>query len=323
VGGAPIAASLFDFGLAIFHLACGMQPRPARALFSLSKLESHDEARIWAEVFRFTEKYLNVPHGLIRVIVAIDTISAASEMDEILSELRDYAIALECSPLNYVSSFIRSFRVHGGYVLPQRSDITINQPFLQAYRDLLVHTCRKHGVSAIGGCLDKPCSQYETNGEWPPYTTLDLETRSSWGSTESASPNQNSSQMFGSVVLEIPKQAFDRAMEDARELQKPTADFDEAALKKIIIAFQKVIEQISGNPFPMDPRAQLRQAVEAVFQSWNNERARHYRRIHGTPENSGTAVTVQAMVFGNYGLNGGTGVGFFAQPVDWRKEDVC
>jgi malate synthase len=176
VRGAPISASLFDFGLAILHLACGMQQRPARALFSLSKLESRDEARIWAEVFRYTEKYLNIPPGFIRVIVAIDTISAASEMNEILSELRDYAIALECSPLNYVSSFIRSFRVHGGYVLPQRSDITIDQPFLQAYQELLVHTCRKHGVYAIGGCLDKPCSQYETKSTSEPrYTPLDLE----------------------------------------------------------------------------------------------------------------------------------------------------
>jgi malate synthase len=176
VGGAPISASLFDFGLAIFHLACGMRQRPARALFSLSKLESQDEARTWAEVFRYTEKCLNIPHGVIRVIVAIDTISAASEMDEILSELRDYAIALECSPLNYVSSFIRSFRVHGGYLLPQRSDITINQPFLQAYRELLVHTCRKHGVYAIGGCFEKFCSQHETNSNSEPrYTSLDLE----------------------------------------------------------------------------------------------------------------------------------------------------
>jgi malate synthase len=176
VAGAPISASLFDFGLAIFHLACGMRQRPARALFSLSKLESKDEARLWAEVFRYTEKCLNLPHGSIRAIVAIDTISAASEMEGILSELRDYAIALEYSPLNYVSSFIRSFRVHGGYLLPQRSDITVNQPFLQAYRDLLVHTSRKHGIHAIGGSLDTPCSQHKTNAKSArQYTSVDLE----------------------------------------------------------------------------------------------------------------------------------------------------
>jgi pyruvate,orthophosphate dikinase len=127
-------------------------------------------------------------------------------------------------------------------------------------------------------------------------------------------------QMFGSVVLEIPKQAFDRAVEDARDLRKPAAHFDEMTLRKMIAAFQKVIEHTTGSPFPMDPRAQLRQALEAVFQSWNNERARHYRRIHGTPENSGTAVTVQAMVFGNYGLNSGTGVGFTRNPSTGEKE---
>jgi pyruvate,orthophosphate dikinase len=127
-------------------------------------------------------------------------------------------------------------------------------------------------------------------------------------------------QMFGSVVLEIPKQAFDRAVEDARVLPKPAAHFDEMTLRKIIAAFQKVIEQTTGSPFPMNPRAQLRQAVEAVFQSWNNERARHYRRIHGIPENSGTAVTVQAMVFGNYGLNSGTGVGFTRNPSTGERE---
>ena len=127
-------------------------------------------------------------------------------------------------------------------------------------------------------------------------------------------------QMFGSVVLQIPKQAFDLAMQDVGEHLKVTADLDEITLRKVIAAFQRVIEQICGSPFPMDPRAQLRQAVKAVFQSWNNERARHYRRIHGTPENAGTAVTVQGMVFGNYGLNSGTGVGFTRNPSTGEKK---
>ena len=114
-------------------------------------------------------------------------------------------------------------------------------------------------------------------------------------------------QMFGSVVLRIPKQAFERAAE-------------ESTIRQTIASFLQVIEQISGSPFPMDPREQLRQAVAAVFESWNNERARHYRRIHKTAENSGTAVTVQAMVFGNYGLNSGTGVGFTRNPSTGENE---
>ncbi len=111
-------------------------------------------------------------------------------------------------------------------------------------------------------------------------------------------------QMFGSVVLQIPKQAFEGS----------TTDLNEATLSRMIADFKRVIEQHTGSSFPMDPRAQLQQAVEAVFQSWNNERAQHYRRIHRTAENCGTAVTVQAMVFGNYGLNSGTGVGFTRNP---------
>ena len=128
-------------------------------------------------------------------------------------------------------------------------------------------------------------------------------------------------QMFGSVVLQIPKQAFDRAAEDAKAILNPSIEVErKATIRRTIASFHEVIEQISGNPFPMDPRAQLRQAVEAVFQSWNNERARHYRRIHKTAENSGTAVTVQAMVFGNYGCNSGTGVGFTRNPSTGANE---
>jgi pyruvate, orthophosphate dikinase len=126
-------------------------------------------------------------------------------------------------------------------------------------------------------------------------------------------------QMFGSVVLQIPKQAFDRAIEGSRIASLPV-DREEVSLRRLVAAFHQIIEQHSGRPFPLDPRAQLRQAVEAVFQSWNNERARHYRRIHGIAEDSGTAVTVQAMVFGNYGFNSGTGVGFTRNPSTGESE---
>jgi pyruvate, orthophosphate dikinase len=127
-------------------------------------------------------------------------------------------------------------------------------------------------------------------------------------------------QMFGSVVLRIPKQAFDRASEDAKAVLNPSINLTESTIRRTIASFHQVIEQISGSPFPMDPREQLWQAVAAVFESWNNERARHYRRIHKTAENSGTAVTIQAMVFGNYGLNSGTGVGFTRNPSTGENE---
>jgi malate synthase len=149
VDGRPISASLFDFGLSIFYIACALQARPISAHYSLSKLESHREARLWGEIFRYTEQYLNIPRGSIRVMVTVDTVSAASEMDEILYELREYATALECSPVSYLSSFVKTFRFRRESLLPQRSDIHLKQPFLQAYQELLIHCCRKHDVRAI------------------------------------------------------------------------------------------------------------------------------------------------------------------------------
>ncbi len=153
--GASISASLFDFGLNIFHVARTMPIRPTMTHFSLAKLESRQEARLWADIFRFTEQQLGIPQGFIRVMVAIDTISAASEMEEILFELREYVTALECSPVSYLASFVHSFRAHGESLLPQRSDISMNQPFLQAYRELLVHTCLKHKVHAVSSGLQQ------------------------------------------------------------------------------------------------------------------------------------------------------------------------
>ncbi len=149
VDGRPISASLFDFGLNIFYIAYALQARPIAAHFSLSKLESHQEARLWGEIIRFTEQHLNIPRGSIRLMLTVDTVSAASEMDEILYELREYVTALECSPVSYLSSFVKSFRSRRESLLPQRSDIHLKQPFLQAYQELLVHCCRKHEIRAI------------------------------------------------------------------------------------------------------------------------------------------------------------------------------
>jgi malate synthase len=160
VGGAPISASLFDFGLNIFHIARALPAHTKVAHFSLAKLESRQEARWWADIFRFAEQHLEIPQGFIRVMVAIDTISAASEMEEVVFELRDYVTALECSPVSYLASFVRSFRAHGESLLPQRSDISMNQPFLQAYRELLVHTCLRHKVRAISSSVQ----QFRTEG---------------------------------------------------------------------------------------------------------------------------------------------------------------
>jgi pyruvate,orthophosphate dikinase len=123
-------------------------------------------------------------------------------------------------------------------------------------------------------------------------------------------------QMFGSVVLHVPKSEFDAVLNRVKHSRNVVADaeLDAAAFQEVIAGYKAVIVHCTGREFPMDPREQVRMAVEAVFDSWMNERAVYYRKINNISDNSGTAVTVQAMVFGNYGSDSGTGVGFTRNP---------
>ena len=123
-------------------------------------------------------------------------------------------------------------------------------------------------------------------------------------------------QMFGSVVLDVPKKQFDFAVEASKAKERVTTDSEisEGGLRDIADQFHSVIRNCTGEPFPDDPQVQLSKAIEAVFHSWSNNRAQHYRRLHNIPDTSGTAVTVQAMAFGNRGYDSGTGVGFTRNP---------
>ncbi len=149
--GAPISASLFDFGLYFFHNHRILLDRGSAPYFYLPKIESHLEALLWNDVFVFAQQYVGVPVGTIRATVLIETISAAFEMDEILYELRDHSAGLNCGRWDYIFSFIKKFRNHGECVLPQRGDVTMTQPFLASYVELLIHTCHRRGIHAMGG----------------------------------------------------------------------------------------------------------------------------------------------------------------------------
>lgn len=151
VDGAPIAASLFDFGLYLFRNAQELLARGSGPYFYLPKLESHLEARLWNEVFTYAQEQLGVPHGSIRATVLIETILAAFEMEEILYELRDHAAGLNAGRWDYIFSAIKKMRNRGDMLLPDRGQVTMTVPFMRAYTELLVRTCHKHGAHAIGG----------------------------------------------------------------------------------------------------------------------------------------------------------------------------
>ena len=129
-------------------------------------------------------------------------------------------------------------------------------------------------------------------------------------------------QMFGSVVLEIPKATFEHEFEAVTSAvgAKVDTDLDEAALRQVVDRFKGVVKAKTKKPFPQDPHEQLRMARNAVFRSWNNPRAREYRRIYDIPDSIGTAVNVQMMVFGNTGDRSATGVGFTRNPATGAKE---
>ncbi len=151
VDGQPISASLFDFGLFFFHNAKELIARGTGPYFYLPKMESHLDARLWNDVFCFAQHEIGLPRGTIRATVLIETILAAFEMDEILYELREHSAGLNCGRWDYIFSFIKKFRTHAGFVLPDRSTVTMDRPFLKAYVDLLIQTCHRRGIHAMGG----------------------------------------------------------------------------------------------------------------------------------------------------------------------------
>ena len=151
VDGDPVSASLFDFGIYFFHNAKRLVSRGTGPYFYLPKLESHLEARLWNDVFRAAQEELQIPTGTIRATVLIETILAAFEMDEILWELKDHSAGLNCGRWDYIFSFIKKFRSRKGFVLPDRSRVSMTCPFLSAYSRLVVRTCHRRGIHAIGG----------------------------------------------------------------------------------------------------------------------------------------------------------------------------
>jgi len=147
----PVSASLFDFGLFFFHNAQNLIDKGTGPYFYLPKMESHLEARLWNDVFVFAQQELGIPNGTIKATVLIETILAAFEMDEILYELRDHSAGLNCGRWDYIFSFIKKFKNHPMFILPDRAQVTMTSHCMHSYSLLLIKTCHKRNVHAMGG----------------------------------------------------------------------------------------------------------------------------------------------------------------------------
>ncbi|HET9275647.1 MAG TPA: malate synthase A [Gemmatimonadales bacterium] len=149
--GRPVPGALMDFGLYFHHNATELLDRGTGPYFYLPKLESHLEARLWNDVFTHAEETLGLPTSTIKATVLIETLPAAFRMDEILWELREHSAGLNCGRWDYIFSFIKTRALDPAAVLPDRSQVTMEQPCMRAYTQLVVRTCHRRGVHAMGG----------------------------------------------------------------------------------------------------------------------------------------------------------------------------
>lgn len=150
-GADAMSAALFDFGVFVHHNAHALANKDRGPYFYLPKLQSMEEAALWESVMAFAESALGLPHGTMKVTVLIETLPAAFEMDEILHALRHRIVGLNCGRWDYIFSYIKTLRMHRDRILPERGQVTMVQPFLKAYSELLIKTCHRRGAFAMGG----------------------------------------------------------------------------------------------------------------------------------------------------------------------------
>ncbi len=151
IDGKPISGGIFDFGLYLFHNAKRLLAKGSGPYFYLPKLESHLEARLWNDIFVLAQQELGIPNGTLRATVLIETILATFEMDEILYELRDHSSGLNCGRWDYIFSAIKKFHNIPEYILPDRAQVTMTTHFMRSYSLLLIQTCHKRNIHAMGG----------------------------------------------------------------------------------------------------------------------------------------------------------------------------
>ncbi|GGX70153.1 malate synthase [Litorimonas cladophorae] len=151
VDGNPMSASLCDFGLHIFHNGKKLADNGKGPFFYLPKIEDYREARLWNDVFNFSQAVLDIPNGTIKSTVLIETLPAAFQMEEILYVLKNHITGLNCGRWDYIFSYIKTLRAHPEYLLPERAQVGMDRGFLSAYAERLVQTCHRRRAHAMGG----------------------------------------------------------------------------------------------------------------------------------------------------------------------------
>ena len=239
IDGASVSASLFDFGLYIFHNADELLARGSGPYFYLPKLESHLEARLWNDVFLHAQQALGIEHGTIKATVLIETIPAAFEMDEILFELKDHSGGLNAGRWDYIFSIIKKFRSREGFALPDRGQIGMTAPFMRAYTELLVQTCHKRGTHAMGGMAAFIPSRRDEEINEIAFTRVTED------KTREAADGCDGTWVAHPDLVDLVTEIFDEVLGDAPNQlskQRPEVSVDAADLMRFDVAGGQITE---------------------------------------------------------------------------------
>jgi malate synthase len=214
--GEEISGSLVDFGLYFFHNVKALLAKKTAPYFYLPKMESHLEARLWNDVFVYAQEALGVPKSTIRATALIETLPAAFEMDEFLYELRDHAAGLNCGRWDYIFNFIKCFRNRPDFVLPERGQVTMTTHFLRSYSLLLIKTCHRRGIHAMGGMAAQIPTKDDTNNAAMAKVRADKE--------REATDGHDGTWVGHPGLVPIATEVFDKHMPDPNQINRAVAD---------------------------------------------------------------------------------------------------
>ncbi|MCL7966411.1 MAG: malate synthase A [marine benthic group bacterium] len=235
--GNPIPASLFDFGLFLFHNGRELLDRGSGPYFYLPKLESHLEARLWNDVFVAAQDLLDIPRGSIRATVLIETLPAAFEMDEILWELREHSAGLNCGRWDYIFSLIKTFRAHPEFVLPDRAMVTMTTHCMHSYSLLAIRTCHRRGIHAMGGMA----AQIPIKGD-PEANQAALD-KVRQDKIREAGDGHDGTWVAHPGLVEIARKAFDDVMPGPNQIERLREDVDVTATDLLKVPGGEVTER--------------------------------------------------------------------------------
>ncbi len=236
VDGQAISGSIFDFGLYFYHNAKKLMARGTGPYFYLPKLESHLEARLWNDIFLQAQKALGIAPGTIKVTVLIETILAAFETEEILYELRDHIVALNCGRWDYIFSFIKRFRNVPGYIFPDRSLITMTRHCMRSYALRVIQTCHRRGAHAMGGMA----AQIPIKDDSKANAIALAKVRED--KVREASDGHDGTWVAHPGLVAIAKEEFDKAMPTANQVDRPRDDISITARDLLKVPTGRITE---------------------------------------------------------------------------------